>query len=80
MSIHQFASGLCTDPQVNISFSYPLLNIKRPKCWICLISDGKLHNYLECIIELMYCIKLNVLLSYIGCKLYDPLLQNRVIQ
>ena len=55
MSIHWFASGLCPDPQVNISSYYYeyyktiILNMFD--------SDGVHNNYLECIIELIYCMK-----------------------
>ena len=34
--------------------------------------------YLECIIELMYCMILNVVFSYPGCELYDHLPQIRI--
>ena len=40
----------------------------------------KAQYYLECIIQLMYCMKLNLLLSYLGCKLYDHLLQIRFVK
>ena len=73
MSTHQFASGLCADPQVNISSSY--YYYKSYNTIILIYSI--LMKY---IIELMYCMKLNVLLYYLGCKLYDHLLQIRVHQ
>ena len=37
----------------------------------------KVQDYLEIAVELICCLKLNVLFSYLGCKLYDHLLQIR---
>ena len=79
-SIHQFASGLCADPQVNISSLLSLDKYIINSRTIVLNMFNflqKAQYYLECVIKLVYCIKLNVLFSYLGCKLYEHLWQIR---